>query len=523
MELLIAIIVIVAVLLGGGFLIPLLFRRVVPTNEVHIVQNAKETKSYGKDTGNGNTYYQWPTWLPVIGIEVKSLAVSIFNVELDGYDAYDKGRLQFLVDVVAFFRISDYAQAAQRVSTTQELESQLTTIVKGSVRSILAKSEIEQIMEERSMFGELFTNEVKEQLKSWGVEAVKNIELMDVKDAKGSEIIHNIMAKKKSHIEMESRLEVAKNMKLAQIAEIEAKREVDLGKQEASQQIGLRTAQAEKEVEMAVESKKQAIIEQTKVTTEKEMEVVRIRSTKTAEVNKEVALVAAAQKKEVALVTVNQEKEVALVNASQEKEVALIQANRDKDVAILDATKAKESGIIKADADFQVKTKQADADAQVQQRKADAEAQAKLRLAEATAESTKKQADADLTVQLNNAQGLAANGKAKAEAEAALLMAPVTAQIAQAKEIGENKDYQQYLITVEQIKAGAEVGKAQAKALEGADIKVMASAGSAGEGLTSAAQILSAKGGSQVAQMLEGLASSDVGKALVEKFLTPKV
>jgi flotillin len=31
-------------------------RRVVNTNEVHIVQSSRETVSYGKDQGAGNTY-----------------------------------------------------------------------------------------------------------------------------------------------------------------------------------------------------------------------------------------------------------------------------------------------------------------------------------------------------------------------------------------------------------------------------------------------------------------------------------
>lgn len=469
--------------------IPLLFRRVVPTNEVHIVQNAKATIAYGKDTGKGNTYYKWPTWIPLIGIEVKSLPVSIFNIELEEYEAYDKGRLQFLVDVVAFFRIADYTQAAQRVASTNELGSQLTSIVQGSVRSILAKSEIEEIMEERSLFGEKFTTEVKEQLKSWGIEAVKNIELMDVKDAPKSNVIHNIMAKKQSHIEMESRLAVAENMKLAKVAEIAATREVELNEQEAAQQVGLRTVEAEQKVAMAQETKKQTVIEQSKITTEREMEVSKIKHTKTAEIAKEVAL----------------------VKATQEKEVALIEANQQKEVEVLNANKVKETGIIKAEADFQVKTKQAEADFEVKTKQADADAT-----------STKKRAEASLDVQLKNAEGLAAEGKAKAEAEAALLMAPVSAQIAQAKEIGSNKEYQQYLITIEQVKASAEVGKAQAKALEAANIKVIANSGSAGDGLKSVGEILSSKGGTQIGAMLEGLANTDMGKALVDKFLTSK-
>ena len=37
-------------------------RRIVPTNEVHIVQRTKDTISYGKDATDkmGNTYYQIP-------------------------------------------------------------------------------------------------------------------------------------------------------------------------------------------------------------------------------------------------------------------------------------------------------------------------------------------------------------------------------------------------------------------------------------------------------------------------------
>lgn len=451
----------------------LLFRKVVPTNEVHIVQNGKATLSYGKDTGKGNTYYRIPSWVPFFGIEVKSLPVSIFNIELDAYDAYDKGRLQFLVDVVAFFRISDYAQAAQRVASIQELESQLTSIVQGSVRSILAKSEIEQIMEERSVFGELFTKEVIEQLKSWGVEAVKNIELMDVKDAKGSEIIHNIMSKKKSHIEMESRLEVAKNRKFAEIAEIESRREVDLQKQDYQQQVGLRTVEVQQRVEMAEENKKQTITEQSKLTTEKELEVTKLKTVKAAEIAKEAAI----------------------VKSNQDKEVEIINANRLKDVALLKANQDKEAGLIQAEQAYQVRTKLADADFNVK----------------------KKTAEADLDVKLKLSQGIAAEGKAKAEAETAMLLAPVEAQTTLAQKIGENKEYQNYLITLEKVKADQAVGVANAQALANANIKVIANTGNINNGLNSVKDLISSNGGTQLGTMIEGFANTEMGQQILNK------
>ena len=74
-------------------------RRVVPTNEVHIIQSSKTTMSYGKDTENGNTYYEWPSWIPKIGLTKIILPVSVFDLDLQDYEAYDKGRLPFVVDV----------------------------------------------------------------------------------------------------------------------------------------------------------------------------------------------------------------------------------------------------------------------------------------------------------------------------------------------------------------------------------------------------------------------------------------
>lgn len=108
-----------------GLLIAITLRRVVPTNETHIVQSRKKTTSYGKDTENGNVYYEWPSWLPVIGITKVVLPVSVFDISLTAYEAYDIGRVPFIVDIMAFFRINDSNVAAQRVENFAELLQQL--------------------------------------------------------------------------------------------------------------------------------------------------------------------------------------------------------------------------------------------------------------------------------------------------------------------------------------------------------------------------------------------------------------
>lgn len=277
-------------------------RRVVSTNEVHIVQSAKKTTSYGKDTPNGNTYYEWPSFLPIFGLTKVVLPVSVFDLDLEDYEAYDDGRLPFRVDVKAFFQISDSNKAAQSVSNYQELLNQLRAIVQGAVRTILASNSIEEIMQGRSKFGEEFTKEVDGQLSNWGVKSVKNIELMDIRDAAGSQVIQNIMAKKKSQIDMESRTEVAKNKQAAEIAEIAAKREVDLQAQQAKQQVGLRTIETERQVSLSKEAAVQAIKEQERTTKEREMAVLQVQQVRTAEINRDTGLVKAEQERQVSVI-----------------------------------------------------------------------------------------------------------------------------------------------------------------------------------------------------------------------------
>ena len=405
------------------------WRRVVPTNEVHIVQNRKETISYGKDSGNGNTYYEIPSWVPVLGVNKIILPVSVFDLDLSGYEAYDKGRLPFVVDVKAFFRISHSNIAAQRVASFEELCNQLEAVVQGAVRTILAASDIEEIMQGRSKFGNEFTDEVKEQLTNWGVETVKNIELMDIRDAKGSDVIQNIMAKKKSLIEMESRQEVAKNKKQAELAEIEASQEVQIRQQESQRQVGLRTVETQKEVDLAKQTASQSIKEQEKTTAERQMEVERVKQIKAAEITKDATI----------------------LKAEQERQQAVI-------------------------------------------------------LAEGNLEAQKREAEAIL-----------AQGKAKAESEKAMQLAPVEAQIVLAKEIGENESYQNYLITIRKVEAAQEVGSAQAKALEHADIKIISNAGDPQAGMTKVMDLFSSNGGTALASMLEALSQTDTGKAVVSK------
>ena len=439
-------------------------RRVVPVNEVHIVQTRNNTVSYGKGFAS-NTYYEWPSRLPMIGLTRVTLPVSNFSIDLPDYAAYDKERVPFLVHVMAFFRISDSNTAAQRVASFEELKEQLTAIVQGSVRTVLAAHEIDQIMLDRSRFGEAFTKEVQPQLGGWGVEAIKNIELMDIRDTKDSDVIHNIMAKRTSGIERESRLVVADNVRQAEMAEIAAKREIEMSRQQAAEQVGLRTAEKDKNVGVANEQSSQQVKVQQRETAAKEMDVVQVKTVRNAEITREAAVIAAAQAKDVAIVEADAARQVSVVSAEAAKQVAIVSAEGHKQQTVLTA--------------------------------------------EGQLEAAKR-----------NAEGIAAEGNAKGQAETAILMAPVDAQIKLAEKIGSDKGYQEYLLGIRNIEAAQAVGMAQAEALKSADVKVISNAGTPGKGLTGVMDLFSADGGTAVASMLEGLAQSPEGKKLLQKFVS---
>jgi flotillin len=131
---------------------------------------------------------------------------------------------------------------------------------------------------------------------------------MDIRDSQGSKVIQNIMDKKKSEIERESRIVVAENKKAAENAEINALREVDINRQLAEQQVGIKTAEKDKEVGIANELASQEIKMQQKITAEKTMEVARVENVKAAEIAKEVNVVKAQEQKETEVVKAEGEK-----------------------------------------------------------------------------------------------------------------------------------------------------------------------------------------------------------------------
>lgn len=438
-------------------------RRIVPTNVVHIVQRGKQTVSYGVGKSS-NVYYEFPKWVPKIGVDVRVLPVSNFDIDLFEYSAYDKDRVPFVVDVKAFFHISDTNIAAAKVESFEELRKQLENVVQGAVRSILAKSKLEEIMEERSVFGLQFTEAVNSDLSNWGVASIKNIELMDVRDASGSKVIHQIMAKRMSAIDMESRTEVALNNRKAEQAELEAEKNIAVTRSETQKAAGEAQADSERAIGIARANSMKAsgIAEQNSIsdiaqaeraTKEQQMEVIKVAQIKQAEITKEREIIEAEARKR-----------TLAINAEAEK--------------------------------FKVET--------------DAEAQLMAK---------HKEAEGIASIGESEAKVIAAKGMAEAEAEKAGQLASVAAQTELAREIGENQPYQDYLIRVKTVDKEQIVEVAQAesmaKALASADLKILANSGDVQSGMSKFTDILSSKGGSQINGLIESFKQTEEGKALL--------
>ena len=452
----------------------LTLRRIVPPNMVHIVQRGNKTVSYGVEK-RSNVYYKFPAWMPKLGIIVRELPVSNFDIELKSYSAYDIKRVPFVVDIKAFFHIEDTNTAANKIASFEDLRNQLLDIVRGAVRSILANSDLEQIMEKRSIFGKQFTDAVKEDLTHWGVTAVKSIELMDVRDEEGEQVIQQIMKKRKSEIEKESRIEVAINHQLAEEAELEATKKVSVKRADTERESGQALAESRKAVGIA--------------------DAGAMKESGIAEQESMAAISMAAQS--------SKEEEMKVIRVS-----TIRQAEIDKDAAIVAQNQRKEQTIIAADGEkYRIEI---DADARLIAKKKDAEGIKEVGIADASVIDAQGSAEAKV---------IQAKGLAAAEGEKASNLASVIAQTELAEKVGENLPYQNYLVRLESVKVAGEVGKVQytslATALKDADLKLLVNSGDVESGMSKISDIFSSKGGAQLNGLMESLGQTEEGQGLM--------
>ena len=220
----------------------------------------------------------------------------------------------------------------------------------------------------------------------------------------------------------------------------------------------------------------------------------------------------------VGLKTVENEREVAI---GQEKANQLVKEQEkithDKAMEVVRVQEVK-----KAEIEKQAQIIKAEQEQKTVEIAAEAQKNAQIKSAEADKESKFLEAAALLEMKDKESQGVQKMGTAEAEALRLKELAPISAQIELAKEIGENQGYQTYLVSIRQIEANQAIGIEQAKAISTADLKIIANGGNVENGVGKIGEIISTKGGMNIGSMLEGLANTEVGKNIMDKFLNKK-
>lgn len=337
----------VIVVLVVALIVAMMWRTVVPQDEVHIVNSRKASRAYGdqkaveellegspeqaghdKDKSSyGNVYYQFPSQLPLVGVEVRQLPLSVFQVNLDDYPAYDQDKVPFAVDFKSFFVISNPIIAAKRMRDMDDLVHQLQQMLQGIVRKTMASKTIKEIMESRSELRDTFMKEVGEQGRDWGVKlnAIEFTDIRDLDDEGEFNVIDDIKRVKASAIQKERRIAEADNEKEARLSEIQNKRQADLEDVIAKEQVEKRDAERKKEVGIANEQAEQEIKAQAKITKEKEIEVERAQEVGKANYQKDVVIVEANAKKEYAIIEAEASKESKQIEAEGMKRKEILE------------------------------------------------------------------------------------------------------------------------------------------------------------------------------------------------------
>jgi flotillin len=247
---------------------------------------------------------------------------------------------------------------------------------------------------------------------------------------------------------------------------------------------------------------------------------------KKSEIDRESRVVVAENKKAAENAEIDAMREVEINRQLAEKQVGIKTAEKEKEVGIANEKsqqEIKEQQKITTEKAMEVarveQVKSAEIEKDVNIVRAQEQKETEIVKAEGERQRTILIAEGQLEAERRDAEAILVKGQASAEAEKLLQLAPVEAQIVLAKEIGENQSYQQYLITIRQVEASQEIGVQQAKALEKADIKVIANNGTVTGGISGIGDILSSNGGTNIGALLEGLVQTPTGKAIVDKLV----
>ena len=284
-----------------------------------------------------NVYYHIPQWVPMFGMYVRRLPLEMLSIKVPNFVAFDSNRARFECDIVAFCAITDGVTASMRIPPSQDggmgkLQEQVQQVLWATMRDSTTKMIVRDIINNRKEIIDMIRDPLREALDEWGL-ALKDIEIIEFKDAPEGKVITNLSSIREQEIDTEAREKNAEQVKKARLAEAEADEKATMREVEKAESV------AKREQDM-----KQKVAIQEKLAKEKELDVKQVELVKTQKIEKEQAEVLARQQKEVARIEAEKMKEVEKIIKEQKKLEGEGDRQRDEEKAKGEAAFALQKG-----------------------------------------------------------------------------------------------------------------------------------------------------------------------------------
>ncbi len=303
--------------------------KVIGSNEAHVLVVMGRGRKIMSPVASADGVVKAKTAYFFIPFLMKRYIMPLTNVKLDIQDIklHDAQVAPFVADIVTWLHIQDPVKAAERLDFSKDvfsgLHEDLKNIVQAIARASAMKQEILDIMRDRATFSKSVSAEVDVVLKEWGVQLV-NLEVNDIRDKEGSEVIQNYELIRKAQVESQARIEVSVRNREAVEQEQDNKQKAAVATATAEKTYTLAQTEKDTAVGIALQEKEQRIANAEKDTNATKVAAFRVSNVGQAEVIKEAAIMTATGQGEA--IRIKGEKEADVVRLTGMADASAIEA-----------------------------------------------------------------------------------------------------------------------------------------------------------------------------------------------------
>jgi flotillin len=318
---------------------------VVAPNEAHIVvfmgggRRVYSPRPAEGEAKSSSSYF----FIPFL-MKRTILPLAVVQIEISSFELNDKDMAEFSCNVYAWIRISAPEVAVEKIDLRRDpfdvavrrlLEAQVAGIARGAAMS----DTVIALMKDRTAFSQKVQQEVNGSLSEFGL-TLTRLEVVRFTDAPNSRVITNIEKKRDAEIESDSRQAVALQKQLAEVKEAESLRESGKAKEDAEREVELRRIEKERQTNLAAQEAKALVAEKERQTNIKQVEAVRELEVGRAQVLKEATIEKAKGEAEAV-------KQKGYADAEVVQKQGEAQAESDRRQGIARAEVTKEMGLAK--------------------------------------------------------------------------------------------------------------------------------------------------------------------------------